>query len=85
MSGSYPSGKEKKKNPAFQEEIKAHAKKTNQKTKQNKKKYTPRHGAIWGLHHGLDGMKPARCWREIGKDTCLHIRISPKNWFEVVC
>lgn len=44
----------------------------------------PRHGAIWGLHHGLDGMKPAGCWIEIGKETCPHIRISPKNWFEIV-
>ena len=58
--------------------------KSKNKTKQ-KKKHMPRHGAIWGLSHGLDGMKPARCWREIGKETCLHIRISPKNWFEVVC
>ena len=55
------------------------------KQNKTKKKHMPRHGAIWGLSHGLDGMKPARCWREIGKETCLHIRISPKNWFEVVC
>lgn len=45
----------------------------------------PRHGAIWGLHHGLDGMKPAGCWMETDKEICLHIRISPKNWFEIVC
>lgn len=45
----------------------------------------PRHGAIWRLHDGLDGMKPAGCYIEIGKETCLHIRISPENWFEIVC
>lgn len=74
---------EKKKNS-----IPGRDKSTCQKDKsknKTKKKHTPRHGAIWGLHHGLDGMKPARCWREIGKAICLHIRISQKNWFEVVC
>lgn len=34
----------RKKKPAFQEEIKTHAKKTNQKTKQNKKKA---HAKAW--------------------------------------
>lgn len=43
MSGSYPGGLKKKGKKAFQEEVRTYAKAC----------------AIWGLHHDLDGMKPA--------------------------